>query len=52
VIGVLLVDDQALVRAGLRVLLEGEDDIVVVGEADDGGEAAALVRQLKPDVVL
>jgi DNA-binding NarL/FixJ family response regulator len=52
VIGVLLVDDQALVRARLRVLLEGEDDIVVVGEADDGGEAAALVRQLKPDVVL
>jgi DNA-binding NarL/FixJ family response regulator len=52
VIGVLLVDDQGLVRAGLRVLLEGEDDIVVVGEADDGGEAAALVRQLKPDVVL
>jgi DNA-binding NarL/FixJ family response regulator len=52
VIRVLLVDDQALVRAGLRALLEGEDDIVVVGEADDGGEAAALVRQLKPDVVL
>lgn len=51
-IRVLLVDDQALVRAGLRALLEGEDDIVVVGEADDGGEAAALVRQLKPDVVL
>jgi DNA-binding NarL/FixJ family response regulator len=52
VIRVLLVDDQALVRAGLRVLLEGEDDIVVVGEAADGGEAAALVRRLKPDVVL
>jgi DNA-binding NarL/FixJ family response regulator len=52
VIRVLLVDDQALVRAGLRVLLEGEDDIVVVGEGADGGEAASLVRQLKPDVVL
>jgi RNA polymerase sigma factor (sigma-70 family) len=52
VIRVLLVDDQALVRAGLRVLLEGEDDIVVVGEADDGGEAAALARRTKPDVVL
>ena len=51
-IRVLLVDDQALVRAGLRVLLEGEDDIVVVGEGADGGEAAALVRRLKPDVVL
>jgi DNA-binding NarL/FixJ family response regulator len=52
VIRVLLVDDQALVRAGLRVLLEGEDGIVVVGEGADGGETAALVRQLKPDVVL
>jgi DNA-binding NarL/FixJ family response regulator len=52
VIRVLLVDDQALVRAGVRVLLEGEDDIVVVGEGADGGEAAALVRKLKPDVVL
>lgn len=51
-IRVLLVDDQALVRAGLRVLLEGEEDIAVVGEASDGGEAAALVRRLKPDVVL
>jgi DNA-binding NarL/FixJ family response regulator len=52
VIRVLLVDDQALVRAGLRILLEGEDDIVVVGEAADGGEAAELARGTKPDVVL
>jgi DNA-binding NarL/FixJ family response regulator len=52
VIRVLLVDDQALVRAGLRVLLEGEEDIVVVGEAADGGDAAALARRTKPDVVL
>jgi DNA-binding NarL/FixJ family response regulator len=52
VIRVLLVDDQALVRAGLRVLLEGEEDIVVVGEAPDGADAAALARRTKPDVVL
>jgi RNA polymerase sigma factor (sigma-70 family) len=52
VIRVLLVDDQALVRAGLRVLLEGEADIVVVGEAADGAEAAPLARRTKPHVVL
>ena len=51
-IRVLLVDDQALLRAGLRVLLESEDDIVVVGEAGDGEEAISLARETQPDVVL
>jgi RNA polymerase sigma factor (sigma-70 family) len=52
VIRVLLADDQALVRAGLRALLGDEDDMVLVGEAADGAEAAALTRRTKPDVVL
>jgi DNA-binding NarL/FixJ family response regulator len=52
VINVLLVEDQALVRAGLRVLLRQESDINVVGEAADGDEAMALVSQLRPDLVL
>ncbi len=43
-ISVLLVDDQVMVRAGFRSLLEGEDGIVVVGEASDGVEAIALAR--------
>jgi len=52
VIRVLLADDQALVRAGFRVLLESAGDITVVGEATNGGEAVALARSLRPDVVL
>ncbi len=51
-IQVLLVDDQALVRAGFRVLLETAPDIEVVGEAADGNEAVAAALDLRPDVVL
>jgi DNA-binding NarL/FixJ family response regulator len=52
VIRVLLVDDQALLRAGLRLLLESEDDIAVVAEAGDGEEAISLAHETRPDVVL
>jgi DNA-binding NarL/FixJ family response regulator len=51
-IRVLLVDDQALIRAGLRMVLEAEEDIEVVGECADGTQAVDRVRRLKPDVVL
>ncbi|MFC0109635.1 response regulator [Kibdelosporangium aridum] len=49
---VVLVDDQGLVRAGLRGLLDNSDDITVVGEAGNGAEALRVVRSTKPDVVL
>jgi DNA-binding NarL/FixJ family response regulator len=52
VIRVLLADDQDLVRAGFRALLDAEQDIQVVGEADDGEQAAKLAAELVPDVVL
>jgi len=52
VIRVLLVDDDELVRAGLRVILGVEPDIEIVGEAGDGAEVPGLVRSLSPDVVL
>jgi DNA-binding NarL/FixJ family response regulator len=52
VIRVLLADDQALVRGGLRALLDARDDIQVVGEAADGHQALALATTLLPDVVL
>ncbi len=51
-IRVALVDDQAMVRAGFRMILETEADITVVGEAGDGREAIELVERSSPDVVL
>ncbi|WP_311836149.1 response regulator transcription factor [Cellulomonas fimi] len=50
--GVLLVDDQALLRMGFRLVLEAEDDIVVVGEAGDGEQGVQQALALRPDVVL
>jgi DNA-binding NarL/FixJ family response regulator len=52
VISVLLVDDEALVRAGLRMILETADDVTVVGEAEDGASALDAVGRDRPDVVL
>ncbi len=51
-LGVLIVDDQALVRAGFRMILEAEVDVEVLGEAANGREAVAEAQRLKPDVVL
>lgn len=51
-ITVLIADDQAMVRAGLRLILEAEDDIVVVAEAENGEEGVRLARRERPDVVL
>jgi DNA-binding NarL/FixJ family response regulator len=51
-IRVLLADDQALVRAGFRALLDAQDDLEVVGEAADGLQAVTAANELRPDVVL
>ena len=51
-VSVVIADDQGMVRAGFRSLLEGEADIEVVGEAGDGIEAIELAEQLQPDVVV
>ncbi|MER7548238.1 response regulator [Actinomadura sp.] len=51
-IEVLLADDQGLVRAGFRAILDDEDDIAVTGEAADGEQAVAACRELRPDVAL
>ncbi|MEV6621111.1 response regulator transcription factor [Amycolatopsis sp. NPDC051106] len=50
--GVLLVDDEPLIRAGLRAIIDSEDDLSVLGEAADGAEVPGLVTRLRPDVVL
>src|SRR5204863_30654 len=51
-IRILIADDQALVRAGFRMILDAEDDLDVIGEAADGLQAIEQARRLKPDVVL
>ncbi|HEX5297961.1 MAG TPA: response regulator transcription factor [Streptosporangiaceae bacterium] len=51
-IGVVVADDQAIVRAGFRMLIDSEPDLAVLGEAADGAEAVAVARRTSPDVVL
>jgi DNA-binding NarL/FixJ family response regulator len=51
-IRVVLVDDQSLIRTGIRALLDAEDDIAVVAEGADGREGVALTREHRPDIVL
>lgn len=51
-IRLLLVDDEARVRRGLRMCMAGEPDFDVIGEAEDGGEAVSLAHELHPDVVV
>jgi DNA-binding NarL/FixJ family response regulator len=51
-VGILIVDDQALVRAGFRMILEAEPDLRVLAEAKDGAEAVEATRRVRPDIVL
>src|SRR5205807_3601600 len=51
-IRVLLADDQDMVRAGFAMILDAEDDITIVGEAGDGGQAISEARRLAPDVIV
>jgi NarL family two-component system response regulator LiaR len=51
-IRVLVVDDHAILRDGIRSILESQDDIIVIGEASDGVEALEYVKRLMPDIVL
>ena len=51
-VSVAIADDQALVREGFRMILDAREDIEVVGEAGDGGEAVELIARVQPDVVL
>ena len=51
-IGVLIVDDQAMIRTGLKMIIEAENDITVVGEAGDGAQALSATEKLQPDLVL
>ena len=51
-IRITLADDHHIVRAGIRQLLQGEDDVQVIAEADDGEEAQALIEKHRPDVVV
>jgi two-component system, NarL family, response regulator NreC len=51
-IHILLVDDHEVVRSGLRMLLESQDDLIIVGEASTGQQALQMVEQVKPDVVV
>ncbi|MGW3995788.1 response regulator [Amycolatopsis sp. NPDC004772] len=51
-VGVLLVDDEPLIRAGLKAIVDSEDGLTVLGEAADGAEVPGLVARLRPDVVL
>ncbi len=51
-LGVLLVDDEPLIRSGLRTIINREPDLTVIGEAEDGAAVTPLVRRLRPDVVL
>ena len=51
-ISILLADDQELVRTGLRLILEGEEDLRVIGEAANGEQAVAVAQSLRPDVIL